>query len=199
MRIPMSRPSLTRAEHQAVGEVFESHWLGEGAQTAEFERTLADYTGSPCVVAVNTGTSALQLALNVLGVGPGDEVILPSFTFASDPMAVRLCGATPVFADIDPETLNLDSGWIEPLVTPKTRAVMPTDYAGLPSDVQAIRRALGGRDVKIVRDAAHSFGSYISGRPVGSGAERTPPVSASMRSRTSPAERVAPFWSTMTP
>ena len=167
MRIPMSRPFLTEAEVQAVREVFESGWLGEGDRTAEFEGTLKEYTGSLHVVAVNNGTSAIHLALDVLGVGPGDEVILPSFTFASDPMAVLLCGATPVFADIDPHTLNLDPRRIEPHITPRTRVVMPTDYAGLPADIQGTRRVLGDRDIKIVRDAAHSFGSYINGRPVG--------------------------------
>ncbi len=163
----MSRPSLTEAEVQAVREVFESGWLGEGSKTAEFERMLQEYTGSRHVVAVSNGTSALHLALEALGVGPGDEVILPSFTFASDPMAVHLCGATPVFADIDPHTLNLDPRRIERHITPRTRVVMPTDYAGFPSDVRGMRRILGDREIRVVRDAAHSFGSCIDGRPVG--------------------------------
>ncbi len=167
MRIPLSRPSLGEAEINAVGEVFDSGWLGEGAQTAEFERRLAEYTGSPFVVAVNTGTSALHLALSVLGVGPGDEVVVPSFTFASDPVAVLLCGATPVFADIDPLTLNLDPSHLAPLITSRTRAIMPTDYAGLPADVESLRRVIAGRDIRIVRDAAHSFGSRSRGHAIG--------------------------------
>lgn len=167
IRIPMAKPSMSRAELDAVAEVFESGWLGEGVHTERFEQTIASYTGAPHVVAVNTGTSALHLALLCAGVGPGNEVILPSFTFAADPMAVRLCGATPVFADIDPETLNMDPSRIEPLITRQTRAIMPTDYAGLPANVSAIRDVIGARDIRIVRDAAHSFGSRISGRPVG--------------------------------
>lgn len=158
---------MTQAELNAVDEVFRDGWLGEGAYTERFEREIADFTGAPHVVAVNTGTSALHLALLAVGVEAGDEVIVPSFTFAADPMVVRLCGATPVFADIDPDTLNLDPRHLRSLITPRTKAIMPTDYAGLPADVAAIREAIGGRDIRIVRDAAHSFGSRINGRPVG--------------------------------
>jgi dTDP-4-amino-4,6-dideoxygalactose transaminase len=163
----MSRPSLTEAEVAAVREVFESGWLGEGPRVKAFESALSEYTGVRHVVAVNTGTSALHVALESLGVGRGHEVILPSFTFAADAMAIRLCGATPVFADIDPATLNLDPADVRKRLTPRTRAVMPTDYGGLPADVPGIRRALGGAAVRIVRDAAHSFGSLSDGRPVG--------------------------------
>lgn len=167
MRIPLARPSLTACELSAVEDVFASGWLGEGAWTTDFERTIADYTQAGHVVAVNTGTSALHLALEVLGVGPGDEVILPALTFASDPMAVRLCGATPVFADIDERTLNLDPRDVEARITTRTRAVVPTDYAGLSADIPAIRQGIGPRDIRIVRDAAHSFGSCVDGRPIG--------------------------------
>lgn len=166
LRIPMSRPSLGDTELAAVEEVMRSGWLGEGPKTREFEEALAAYTGAPEVVAVNTGTSALHLALLALGIGPGDEVILPSFTYVSDPMAVSLTGAKPVFADIDPHTLNLDPAHVSSLVTARTRAIMPTDYAGLPADVPALRRALGD-DIPILRDAAHSMGSRIDSRPVG--------------------------------
>lgn len=167
MRILMSKPSMTDKELQAVKEVFDTGWLGEGAYTDRFEERLREYTGAPHVVAVNTGTSALHLALFELGVKPGDEVILPSFTFASDAMAVWLCGATPVFGDIDPNTLNLDPAGLESLITSRTRAIMPTDYAGLPADVPAIRSVVGDRDIRIIRDASHSFGSRIDGRLLG--------------------------------
>ncbi len=167
MRIPISRPSVGAPELEAVRRVFESGWLGEGPVTAEFERRVAALTGAPHAVAVNTGTSALHLALLVLGVGPGDEVILPSLTFVADPMAVRLCGATPVFAEVDPDSLNLDPRALPALLTRRTRAVLPTDYAGLPADVRAMRRAVRGTDVRIVRDASHSFGSLEDGGMVG--------------------------------
>jgi dTDP-4-amino-4,6-dideoxygalactose transaminase len=167
MNILMSRPSVGKAELDLVDEVFRSGWLGEGRVTETFEKRIAAFTGARHVVAVNTGSSALHLALHALGVGRGDEVILPSMTFASDPMAVLLCGARPVFCDIRADTLNLDPRQIPALLTRRTRVVMPTDFAGLPSDVRAIRHALGGRDIRIVRDASHSFGSMIEGKRVG--------------------------------
>ena len=167
MNIPMSKPSVGKAELALVEDVFRSAWLGEGQVTEAFEKSIAAFTGARHVVAVNTGTSALHLALHALGVGRGDEVILPSMTFASDPMAVMLCGAKPVFCDIRADTLNLDPRQIPPLLTTRTRVIMPTDFAGLPSDVKAIRRAVGNRDIKIVRDASHSFGSKVNGRRVG--------------------------------
>ena len=167
MKFPMSRPSVGEAELAAVRRVFESGWLGEGPVTAELERRLAEVTGAPHAVAVNTGTSALHLALLVLGIGPGDEVIVPSLTFIADPMAVRLCGATPVFAEVEPASLNLDPRALPALLTHRTRAVLPTDYAGLPCDVRAMRRAVRGRRIRIVRDASHSFGSLLDGRMVG--------------------------------
>ena len=167
MPIPMSRPSVGKAELKMIAEVFASGWLGEGGVTEQFERELAAFTGASSVVAVNTGTSALHLALHVLGIGRGDEVILPSMTFVSDPMAVILAGAKPVFCDIELETLNIDPGKISALITPKTKAIMPTDFSGLPSDAGAIRKAIGKRDIKIVRDASHSFGSKIDGTVIG--------------------------------
>lgn len=163
----MSKPSVGSAELKQVAEVFKSGWLGEGHMTEAFEKSIAAFTGAPYVVAVNTGTSALHLALHALGVGRGDEVILPSMTFVSDPMAVIMCGARPVFCDIDAATLNIDPLRIKPLITARTKAVMPTDFSGLPADVPAIRRALGTRNIKIVRDASHSFGSKINNRMVG--------------------------------
>ncbi len=167
MHILMSKPSMTEAELLAVKEILDSGWLGEGASSEKFENKIADFTGAPYVVGVNTGTSALHLILVEMGVGPGDEVILPSFTFASDPMAVHLCGARPVFADVELQSLNLDPAQLEALITPRTRVIMPTDYAGLPADVPAIRKVIGKRDIRIVRDASHSFGSSINGRPLG--------------------------------
>lgn len=167
MRILMSSPYIGEAEVKAVAEVLKSGWLGEGPKTRAFEAAVAEFTGASQVVAVNTGTSALHLAMIALGVGQGDEVILPSFTFVGDPMAVRLCGATPVFGDIDPLTLNLDPGRIENLITHRTKAILPTDYAGLPADVPGIKKALSGRDIRIIRDASHSFGTSIGDRKLG--------------------------------
>ncbi|MCX7715372.1 MAG: DegT/DnrJ/EryC1/StrS family aminotransferase [Clostridia bacterium] len=163
----MSKPSVGKAELSMIAEVFKSGWLGEGHITELFEKQLEKLTGAPHVIAVNTGTSALHLALYSLGISSGDEVILPSMTFVSDPMAVIMCGARPVFCDIDPETLNIDPRKIKPLLTSRTRAIMPTDFAGVPVDIPAIRRVIGKRDIKIIRDASHSFGSLIQGRHIG--------------------------------
>ncbi|MEM7145074.1 MAG: DegT/DnrJ/EryC1/StrS family aminotransferase [Verrucomicrobiota bacterium] len=163
----MNKPSLTNHEADAVAQVLRSGWLGEGPKTAEFEAAIAEFTGAPHVIATNTGTSALHLAMLALGIGPGDEIILPAFTFVSDPMAVTLCGATPVFGDIDPDTLNLSADAVSGLITDRTRAIFPTDYAGLPSDLKPFKELIGDRNIRLIRDASHSFGSLISGRPVG--------------------------------
>lgn len=167
MIIPMNKPSLGDAELEMVADVFRSGWLGEGSYTELFEKTIAKFTAAPHVVAVNTGTSALHLALHALGIGEGDEVILPSMTFVSDPQAVLMCGAKPVFCDIDKQTLNVNANTIRPRLTKRTRAIMPTDFAGLPCNIQAIRKAVGEKDIKIIRDASHSFGSTINGKVVG--------------------------------
>ena len=167
MRIRMARPSLGEPELGAVRAVFESGWLGEGQITEQFEARLRDYTGAPHAITVNTGTSALHLCLASRGIGPGDEVILPSFTFAGDAMAVHLCGATPVFADIRADTLNLDPASVMTVMSRHTRAIMPTDYAGLPADVRALKKTVGCDDVLLIRDASHSFGSLQDGSPVG--------------------------------
>jgi dTDP-4-amino-4,6-dideoxygalactose transaminase len=167
MRIRMARPSLGESELGAVRAVFDSGWLGEGQITEQFEARLRDYTGVSHAIAVNTGTSALHLCLASRGIGPGDEVILPSFTFAGDAMAVRLCGAAPVFADIRADTLNLDPASVMTVMSRHTRAIMPTDYAGLPAHVRVLKKTLGRDDVLLIRDAAHSFGSLQDGAPVG--------------------------------
>jgi dTDP-4-amino-4,6-dideoxygalactose transaminase len=163
----MSRPAVGALELERVAEVFASGILGEGSITRRFEARLEEFTGAAAVVAVNTGTSALHLALSVLGIGPGDEVILPALTFVADPMAVLMTGARPIFGDIDAVTWNLDPERLPGLISPRTRAVLPTDYAGLPTDTEAMRRVIGDRDIRIVRDASHSFGSRLRGRAIG--------------------------------
>lgn len=165
--IPLSRPGVGEVELEGVRTVLESGWLGEGRSVEEFEAWLGQYTGCPHVVAVSTGTAALHLALRACGVGPGDEVVMPSFTFVADAMAVRMCGATPVFCDIEPRSLNIDCSQVARHLSSRTRAIMPTDYAGLPVDTQSIREVLGHPGVRIVRDASHSFGSRHDGRPLG--------------------------------
>jgi len=166
-RIPLSRPSMSELEGRMVEEVLNTGWLGEGEYTSRFEEAICTLTGSSHAIAVNTGTSALHLSLLAMGVGSGDEVILPSLTFASDPMAVLMCGAKPVFCDIDPETLNLDASKIPELLTERTKAIMPTDYAGVPCDTETMKIAVGESEVRIIRDASHSFGARRGERYLG--------------------------------
>ena len=166
--IPVMRPLLGEAEADALAEVISSGWVAQGPKVAEFERRFAEYVGTSEAVAVSSCTAALHLALHVLGIGPGDEVIVPSFSFIASTNAVRYCGATPVFADVDPLSGNLTPDTVSPLLTDRTRAVMAVHQGGMPADVDALRAACG--DIPVVEDAACAVGSTYRGRSVGAGA-----------------------------
>ena len=166
--ISVQRPSIGDTELQAVGRVFESAWLGMGALTKEFEDRLQPILGAKHVVAVNTGTSALHLALDSLGLSPGDEVVLPSLTFVAAVQAVVACRLRPVFCEVEPETLNLNVEDAMARVGPNTRVVMPVHYGGLPCDMDLLLESARQRGLLVVEDAAHAFGSHYHGRPVGS-------------------------------
>jgi dTDP-4-amino-4,6-dideoxygalactose transaminase len=166
--IPVMRPLLGSAESDAVAEVIASGWVAQGPKVAEFERRFADHVGAAEAVAVSSCTAALHLALYVLGVGPGDEVVVPSFSFIASANAVRYCGATPVFADVDPVTGNISPDTVTPLLSDRTKAVMAVHQGGLPADVDALRAACG--DIPVVQDAACAAGSTYRGRSVGAGA-----------------------------
>jgi perosamine synthetase len=168
MEIPFARPSFTGAEAAAVAEVIASGWVSQGPKVREFEQAFAARVGAPDAVATTSCTTALHLALYVAGVGPGDEVIVPSLSFIATANSVWQCGATPVFADIDPRTYNLDPAAAERAITPRTRVIMPVHQVGLPADMDKFLE-LGERyDVKIVEDAACAIGAFYNGRPVGS-------------------------------
>src|SRR5205807_9816336 len=130
--IPVAKPTLGEEGAAAAREAILSGWVTQGPQVAAFEQEFARYVGAPHACAVSNCTTALHLALHVLGVGPGDEVITVSHSFIATANAVRYCGATPVFVDIDPLTYNIDSSQIEAAITPRTRAIMPVHQMGLP-------------------------------------------------------------------
>jgi dTDP-4-amino-4,6-dideoxygalactose transaminase len=167
---PVSRnalPYLHGDEAGAVARVMASGHYTHGPETELFERELAAFLGVPDVVAVSFGTAALHIALHVAGIGPGDEVVVPSFTFCATVQAVLACGAVPRFADIDPATLSVTPGDILEAVTPATRAVMPVLYGGRAVDLTSIGPELERRDIAVIEDAAHAFGSFSGERRVG--------------------------------
>lgn len=166
--IPVMRPLLGAEEAAAVADVVRSGWVAQGPRVAEFEQRFAQRVGAAHGVAVTSCTTGLHLALYVLGVGPGDEVVVPSLSFIATANAVRYCGATPVFADVEVATGNLSADTVAPVLRPATKAVLLVHQAGVPADVAALR-ALCGR-IPIVEDAACAVGSTYLGRPVGSGA-----------------------------
>lgn len=169
MFIPPARPIIGDEEVAAVEHVLRSGMLAQGPQVAAFEDEFAAHfrLGRSCV-AVNSGTSGLHLGLLSAGVGPGDEVIVPSFTFAATANSVALTGATPVFADIDPDTFCLDADAVAAAVTDRTVGVMPVHLYGHPADMTGLAAVAEGHGLKIFEDAAQAHGASWQGRPVGS-------------------------------
>ncbi len=165
----LSELPFDAAERDAVLDAIVSGWITAGPRTEAFEQAFARLAGTAHAVAVSNGTAALFLTFKGLGIGPGDEVICPSMTFAATAAAIVHCGATPVFADIvslmDP---TIDPEDIERRVTPRTRAVVPVHYAGIPCNMESIGAIAEKHGLKIVEDAAHAPGAAYRGRPVGS-------------------------------
>ena len=171
--VPFYRASITDADVEAVATTLRSGWLTLGPRVGEFEAAIAAHTGSPHAVATSSCTTALFLALRAFGIGPGDEVIVPSLTFAATVNTVLHCGATPVLADIELESFGLDPEAVAALLTPRTRGIVTVDYAGHPSRVDALRDLARAHGLFLIEDAAHSFGAALGGRPVGSLADAT--------------------------
>ena len=166
--IKVARGCLKDEELAEVREAFEYGYFGLAAKVDEFERALEAFLGSPHVIAVNTGTSALHLALDALGIGHGDEVLVPSLTFVASYQAITMTGATPVSCEVSPDTLLLDLEDMERRLTERTRAVMPVHYAGNPCDMDRILSWAEKNSLRVVEDAAHAFGSFYKGKRIGS-------------------------------
>lgn len=168
MEVPFARPWFGGGEAEAVAEVIASGWLTQGPRVEEFERAFARRVGAPDAVATTSCTTALQLSLYASGVGRGDEVIVPSLSFIATANAVWQCGATPVFADIDPVTCNLDPAAVERKLTPRTKAVMPVHQVGLPADMDSFLELAERHRLVLVEDAACALGALHRRQPIGS-------------------------------
>ncbi len=164
--IPLSAPDITEADIEAVVSVLRTPRLSLGPKLAEFEAAMAAYVGGHAV-GVSSGTAGLHLALLALGIGKGDEVIVPSFTFIAVANAVRYVGAQPVFADIDEETLNLDPAGVAATITPRTRALIVVHTFGRPADIPALLDLARRHNLLIIEDACEAIGADIAGRRVG--------------------------------
>lgn len=171
--LPYGRHSVDEDDIAAVVEVLRSGWLTTGPAVEAFERGVTGYVGVAHGVALSSGTAALHAAMHVLGIGPGDEVIVPTMTFAATANCVVYQGGRPVFADVEPDTLLLDPASVEARLTPRTKAVIAVDYAGQPCDYEALRRVTAPRGIALVADACHALGASDRGVRVGRLADLT--------------------------
>ncbi|HOI12804.1 MAG TPA: DegT/DnrJ/EryC1/StrS family aminotransferase [Methanoculleus sp.] len=168
MKIPVARPLVGEEEVEAVARVMRSGMLAQGSVVTEFESRFAEYCGVTHAVGVNSGTAALHAALLAAGIGPGDSVVVPAFTFFATASSVSMCGATPLFADVDPRTFNIDPDSVAALIRPDTRAVIGVHLFGQPFDVAAVREVCDDHNLILVEDAAQAHGAEYHGKRVGS-------------------------------
>jgi perosamine synthetase len=167
MKIPIARASFTELEIQSVLEPLRSGWLVQGPKVQEFESKWSSFTKSEHSIAVTSCTSALHLSLAALGIGPGDEVVVPAFTWISTANVVEHLGASVVFVDVDIQTFNIDVSQIEQKITPKTKAIIPVHLFGLPADMDPIIETARRYSLSVLEDAACGFGSTYYGAHVG--------------------------------
>ncbi|MDQ1813150.1 DegT/DnrJ/EryC1/StrS family aminotransferase [Massilia sp. CCM 9210] len=166
--LPFALPDIGDEEIAAVVECLRSGWVTTGPRTRQFEHDFAAYLGDGVeAISVNSATAGLHLALEALGIGPGDEVIVPTLTFTATAEVVHYLGAHPVLVDVDPDTLNLDLAAVEAAIGPRTRAIIPVHYAGLACDMDAVLALAATYQLNVVEDAAHAFPTRYKGRLVG--------------------------------
>lgn len=170
--IQVFKPNLGQEELDALSEIFKSGWIGLGPKTTEFEQKFAEYVGAKYAVGVNSATAALHLACLSLGIGPGDEVLIPTMSFVSTAHAPVYCGATPIFVDCEPDTLCIDVNDMKQKITPRTKAVIPVHYGGHACDMEAIWSLADQTGFKVIEDASHACGSTYKENHVG-GLERS--------------------------
>ena len=166
--LPFSRPAISEQEIAAVAEVMRSGWITTGANTAKFEKQFARFTGNQYAIALSSATAGMHLLLHALEIGPGDEVITPSMTWVSTVNLISLCGARPVFVDIDKDTLMTTAELIEPLINEKTKLIIPVHFAGAALDLDALNSLGEKYDIPVIEDAAHAAGTYYKDKHVGS-------------------------------
>lgn len=171
--IPYGRQTIEDDDIDSVIEVLKSDYLTTGPKIAEFEKSVADYVGAKYAVAISNGTSALHAACFAAGIGPGDEVITTPITFAASSNCVLYCGGTPVFADIDPKTYNIDPDDIRKKITDKTKAIIAVHLAGQPCDMDEIHKIAKENNLIVIEDGAHALGSVYKGKKVGSLSDMT--------------------------
>lgn len=171
--IPYGKQTIDQDDIQAVVDVLQSDFLTTGPKIAEFEQTVADYVGAKYAVAISNGTSALHAACFAAGIGPGDEVITTPLTFAASANCVLYCGGTPVFADVDPKTYNIDPEDIRRKITDRTKAIIAVHLAGQPCDMDAIHSIAREHGLIVIEDGAHALGSVYKGKKVGSMSDMT--------------------------
>lgn len=166
--IPITRPCFDQREIQSLGRVIRSGWVTQGSQVRKLEKEFAHYVGTNYALATSSCTSALHLCLIAAGIGKGDEVIVPAFTFVATANAIEYVGARPVFCDIDTRTFNIDAGQIEKKITPKTRAVIPVHLFGLICDIDPVLGIGERHNLAVIEDAACAVGSIRNARMAGS-------------------------------
>ncbi len=159
--IPVAKPLMDEAEVEAAGRAIRSGWVTQGPEVAAFEREFASFVGAPHACAVSSGTTALHLALLIVGVRPGDEVVTVSHSYIATANVIRYCGAVPVFVDVRPDTFNMDPTRIEEVVTPRTRAILCVHQIGMPCELEAILEVARRHRLPVVEDAACAVGSEI--------------------------------------